>query len=77
MKKRVRLDEETDAELSSAVDSTWVGVKDFSVYIKKTDGGIAVGIYARGYEDCNALAECYALDSDVEEMQEEEDLEVD
>lgn len=76
-RKRIRLDEETDAEMSITADSTWISVKDFSVYIKKTDTGVAVDIYARGYEDCNPLSECYALDEDVEEMKEEQDLEVD
>lgn len=75
--KRTRLDEETDAEMATNAESTWIGVKDFSVYIKKTDEGVAVDIYARGYEDCNPLSECYALDEDVEEMKEEQDLEVD
>ncbi len=76
--KRVRLNEETDAEMSSAAESTWVGVgRDFSVYIKKTDEGVAVDIYARGFEDCNALSSCYATHDDVEEFREEQDLEVD
>lgn len=74
----VRLDEETDAEMSSTADSTWIGVgRHFSVYIKKTEEGVAVDIYARGLEDCNALSECYATYDDVEEMREEQDLEVD
>lgn len=77
MAKRVRLDEETDAEMSSAAESTWVGVDDFSVYIKKTDEGIVVDIYARGLEDCNSLSSCYAYHEDVEELKEEQDLEVD
>ena len=75
--KRIRLDEETDAEMAITADSTWIGVKDFSVYIKKTEEGVVVDIYARGYEDCNSLSSCYALDEDVEELKEEEDLEVD
>jgi hypothetical protein len=74
----VRLDEETDAEMSSAAESTWIGVgEDFSVYIKKTTEGVCVDIYARGLEDCNALSECYATHDDVEEFREEKDLEVD
>ena len=80
-KKRVRLNEETDAEMASNADSTWVGVKDFSIYIKKTDEGVVVDIYARGYEDCDSLASTYAFDSEADEMreevEEEEDLEVD
>lgn len=77
MPRKTRLDEETDAEMASGAESTWVGVKDFSIYIKKTDEGVAVDIYARGLEDCNAISSCYALDEDVEELKEEKDLEVD
>lgn len=72
-----KLDEESDAVLGSKAESTWITVDDFSIYIKRTEEGVAVDIYAREYEDCNALASCYALHEDVEEMREEEDLEVD
>ena len=64
--------------MASSADSTWVGAgKDFSVYIKKTDEGVAVDIYARGFEDCNPLASCDATHDDAEETREEQDLEVD
>ena len=76
-RKRVRLHEETDAEMASDADSTWISVKDFSIYIKKTDEGVVVDIYARGYEDCNSIASTYAFDTEAEEVREEEDLEVD
>lgn len=82
--KRIKLDEESDAELHADADSTWISVGDnFSVYIKRVRGsdinesGINVDIYVRGHEDCNALTSCYAFDSDAEEFKEEEDLEVD
>lgn len=70
-KKRIRLHEETDAELSRRADSTWVGVKDFSIYILKTDEGVVVDIYARDFEDCGSLASTYAFDSEAKEMREE------
>lgn len=76
-RKRIRLHEETDAEMASDAESTWIGVKDFSVYIVKTDEGVVVDIYARGYEDCESLASTYAFDAEAEEMREEKDLEVD
>lgn len=82
--KKIRLDEESDAELKSDADSTWISVGDnFSVYIKRVRGseinesGVSVDIYVRKYEDCNSLTSCYAFDSDAEEFKEEEDLEVD
>lgn len=82
--KRIKLDEESDAELQSDADSTWITVGDnFSVYIKRVRGGdinesgVSVDIYVRNFEDCNSIASCYAFDSDAEEFKEEEDLEVD
>jgi hypothetical protein len=71
------LHEESDAEMASDADSTWIGVKDFSVYIKKTDEGVVVDIFARGYEDCDSLASAYAFDTEAKEMQEENNNEVD
>jgi len=53
-------------------ETTWVGVKQFSVYIKKTPEGVSVDIYARGSEDCDALASCYAFDNDAIFMQEQQ-----
>jgi hypothetical protein len=76
-KRRIKLDEETDAIMASDSATTWITVDDFSIYIKRTEDGVDVGIYARGFEDCNSLSECYALHEDVEEMWEEKDLEVD
>lgn len=66
------LDEETDAEISPDADSTWIGVKQFSVYIKKTTSGIDVRVFARGAEDCDELDGCAAYDLDALAMQEEE-----
>jgi hypothetical protein len=42
------------------------------VYIKKTAEGVSVDIYARGAEDCDALASCYAFDADAAFVVEEE-----
>lgn len=63
--------------MAEDAESTWIGVKDFSIYIKKTDEGVVVDVYARGYEDCEALTSTYAFDADAEELREEKDLEVD
>jgi hypothetical protein len=76
-KKNPVLDEESDAEIASTAGSTWIGVKDFSVYIKKTDEGVVVDIYARGYEDCDCLTSAYAFDNEAKEMQAEKANEVD
>lgn len=67
------LDEETDAEMAPKAESTWVGVgDDFSVYIKRTADGVVVDIYARGAEDCDSLASCYAFTADAKFVYEEE-----
>lgn len=58
--------------MSEKAESTWVGVdKHFSVYIKKTTEGVSVDIYARGFEDCESLASCYAFTVDAQFMQDE------
>lgn len=68
----VVLHEESDAELDAKSDGTWVGVGDlFSVNLIRTDEGIVVDIHARGYEDCNSLASCYAFKQDALDMQQE------
>lgn len=83
MPRPPRLDEESDAVLKPGAESTWITVGDFSIYIKVLNAanfgedGVQVDIYAREFEDCDALTTCQAFDSDVEEMQEEKDLEVD
>jgi thiol-disulfide isomerase/thioredoxin len=64
------LDEESDAVIDDLAESTWVGTKVFSVYIKKTDEGVIVDIYAVDCEDCDALASCYAFDADAAFMRE-------
>jgi hypothetical protein len=60
------LDEETDAEMAEDAETTWVGVKGFSIYIKKSPDGVSVDIYARNAEDDGALAACYAYDIDAQ-----------
>jgi|PlaIllAssembly_1097288.scaffolds.fasta_scaffold00167_14 hypothetical protein len=44
-------------------DSMWVRVKGASIYIKKTDEGVAVDIYPRDSEE--SLASCYVFDSEL------------
>jgi len=66
------LNEESDAVLAPNADSTWVGVKEFAIRIIKTDEGVVVDVYAKGYEDCTTLVSTYAFDSEAKAMQEEE-----
>lgn len=68
----ILLDGESDAVLAPNADSTWVGVKEFAIHIIKTDEGVVVDVYAKGFEDCNTLVSTYAFDSEAKAMQEEE-----
>lgn len=45
--------------------SVWLGVADASLYIKRTDEGIVVDIYAKGAEDGECLASTYVFDSEL------------
>ena len=65
----VLLDEETDAVIAPNALCTWVSVKGFSIYIVKTDEGVVVDVYAKGYEDCDTLGSTYVFDSEAKEMQ--------
>lgn len=54
--------------------SVWITVKGMSVYITKTDEGVAVDIFALGHEDdsTGSLGSTYVFDSEVEELEEQE-----
>lgn len=71
MSERMILDEETDAVVADKAESTWITIKNFSVYVVKTDEGIVVDIYAKGCEDCDTLASTYAFDTEAADMQED------
>ena len=68
----VLLHEESDAVFAPNAEDTWVEVKEFSIHIIRTDEGVVVDVYAKGYEDCNAIASAYAFDNEVKEMKEQE-----
>lgn len=68
----VVLNDESDAELDSKSDGTWIGVGDlFSVCIHRAKDGLMVDVYARGYEDCESIAACHAYADDARTMQQE------
>lgn len=68
----ILLDGESDAALGPNADSAWVAVKEFAIHIVKTDEGVLVDVYAKGYEDCDTLVSTYAFDSEAKAMQDEE-----
>lgn len=68
-------EETSDYEMSPKATSIWVGLKDFSVYIVRTDEGVVVDIFARGCEDDECLASTYAFDQEAKEVIEERNAE--
>ena len=68
----ILLNEESDSVLAPNADSTWVGVKEFAIHIVKTDEGVVVDVYAKGYEDCDTIGSTYARDDEAKAMQERE-----
>lgn len=52
--------EESDCELPKKMDSCWIGVDNLSVYIKRTDEGVVLDVFARGRETDDAIASTYA-----------------
>ena len=68
----ILLHEESDAVIAPNALCTWVSVKGFSIYIVKTDEGVVVDVYAKGYEDCDTIGSTYARDDEAKAMQERE-----
>jgi hypothetical protein len=46
----------------------WFEIKGFSIRIHDTDEGVAVDIYKSGSETEDAIASCYAFDSENENL---------
>lgn len=63
----IMLDGNTDCEMTPETRSVWIGVKDFSIYIVRTDEGVVVDIFARGCEDDGSLASTYAFDQEAKD----------
>jgi hypothetical protein len=47
----------------------WFSIKNFSIKINKTDDGIVVDVYQKGFEDRDPIASTWALDSEIEEQE--------
>lgn len=67
------LDGNTDCEMTPDARHVWIGIKDFSVYIVKTDEGVVVDIFARGHEDSGSLGSTYVFDQEAKEVINAED----
>lgn len=71
----IMLDGNTDCEMTPEARSVWIGVKDFSIYIVRTDEGVVVDIFARGREGDECLASAYAFDQEAKEVIEADNAE--
>lgn len=50
-------------------ESLWLSVGNASLYIKQTDEGLVVDIYAAGHEDAEPLASTYVFEQELLEAQ--------
>lgn len=64
----IMLDGNTDCEMTPEARSVWIGVKDFSIYIVRTDEGVVVDIFARGHEGDECLGSTYVFDQEAKEV---------
>lgn len=64
----ILLDGNKDCEMTPEARSVWIGIKDFSIYIVRTDEGVVVDIFARGHEDDGSLASTYVFDQEAKEV---------
>jgi hypothetical protein len=54
-----------DDEYTLHEGAGWFKVKGFAIRIQDTDDGVVVDIYKSGREDEDAIASCYAFDSEL------------
>jgi len=64
----IMLDGNTDCEMTPEARHVWIGVKDFSIYIVRTDEGVVVDIFARGHEGDECLGSTYVFDQEAKEV---------
>ncbi len=50
-------------------ESLWITVGNAALYIKQTDEGLVVDIYAAGHEDAEPLASTYVFEQELLEAQ--------
>jgi hypothetical protein len=77
-KRRVLIAEKGPAEytLRPDVDSVWITVDKFSVYVRRTDEGVVVDIFALDHENEEALASTYAFTQEALDAMEDLELEL-
>lgn len=68
----LRQEGETDYRLEDDQQSCWISVGNISVYVRRTDEGVAVDLYPLGQEMYDSIVGTWALFSEAEEYIEDE-----
>lgn len=58
---------DTDYELKEDQNSVWITVDNISVYIRRTDEGVSVGLYPKGREMDDEICGTWCLFTEAEE----------
>lgn len=64
----LRQEGESDYTLEEDATSCWIAVDNISVYVRRTDEGVAVDLYPNGQEMEDALVGTWALFSEAQEV---------
>lgn len=59
------LNGDTDYELAELAPSCWIGVDNLSVYIRRTDTGVGIEVYAKGEEAEDPIETIYVSSEDA------------
>lgn len=60
------MQDDRDYEMPVGMNSAWVGVDGFSVYIRRTDEGLVVDIFQKNKEMDGSIASTYAYTGELE-----------
>lgn len=56
-----------DYTLRKGCDCCWITIDNISVYLRRTDEGVVVDLFALGVEDCEPMATTYAFFQEAED----------
>jgi hypothetical protein len=73
MNGNLKQDSFTDYTLKDCADSVWITIHNISVYLRRTDEGVAVALYPVGRENDIEIVGTWALFSEAEDDNEHED----
>lgn len=73
MNGNLKQDSFTDYTLKDCADSVWITINNISVYLRRTDEGVAVALYPVGREMDDEIVGTWALFSEAEDEDEHRD----